>query len=159
MVDVHSSSVRSKNMRAIRHRDTKPELLVRKALHARGFRYRVNVKTLQGTPDIVLPKYRAAIFIHGCFWHGHSCRLFTLPKTNTMFWKNKIENNFKRDIISQGNLIAEGWRIAVVWECALKGPSRQPADTLIDQLSGWITSPQIQKIEFLGMAIEGVSHT
>lgn len=159
MADVHSSSVRSKNMRAIRHRDTKPELFVRKALHAKGFRYRVNVKTLAGTPDVALPKHRAVIFIHGCFWHGHGCHLFKLPKTNTKFWQNKIENNFKRDIISQGNLMEEGWKIAVVWECALKGPSRLSTDTLIDQLSDWITSSQIQTIEFLGIAIEGVPHT
>ena len=152
MTDVHSPSVRSKNMRAIRHRDTKPELLIRKALHAKGFRYRVNVKALTGTPDIVLPKYRVLIFVHGCFWHGHKCHLFKVPQTRTEFWLAKIEGNHKRDIASQKNLRADGWRVAVIWECALKGRHRLPIDTLVEHLSVWISSSAAQTLELSGAA-------
>ncbi|WP_175624403.1 MULTISPECIES: very short patch repair endonuclease [Oxalobacteraceae] len=159
MTDVHSTSIRSKNMRAIRHRDTKPELLIRKALHKRGFRYRLNVKKLPGTPDIVLPKYRALIFVHGCFWHGHQCHLFKIPKTRTDFWLTKIENNLKRDIISQKNLCAGDWRVAVVWECALKGQHKLSFEALINELSNWIVNPRVQNVEFQGTVIERVSDT
>lgn len=144
-------------MRAIRHRDTTPELVVRKALYARGFRYRVNVRKLPGTPDIVLTKYRALIFVHGCFWHGHHCHLFKVPKTRAEFWLAKIESNLKRDIIANENLSAEGWRIAIVWECALKGRYRLSIDCLVDQLSAWVADPRIQMIEFKGTEIEGIS--
>lgn len=146
-------------MRAIRHRDTKPEMLIRKALHARGFRYRVNVKTLPGTPDIVLPKHRVVVFVHGCFWHGHPCPMFKVPATRTAFWLAKIEGTIKRDIISRQNLSAGGWRVAIVWECALKGPLRLQADTLVNLLSEWILTPGIKTTELQGMGIEGVSHT
>ncbi|MGS0741840.1 very short patch repair endonuclease [Glaciimonas sp. GG7] len=157
MTDVHSPLVRSKNMRAVRDRDTQPELLIRKALHARGFRYRLNVKTLPGTPDIVLKKYKALIFVHGCFWHGHDCHLFKIPQTRTKFWLIKIESNRKRDIISRENLSAKGWRIAIVWECALKGRYKLSINLLVDQLSVWLADPRMHTIEFKGTEIEGIS--
>lgn len=107
-------------MRAIRSRNTRPELLVRKYLHAAGFRYRLHDKRLPGKPDIVLPRYRAVIFVHGCFWHGHDCKYFILPKTRTEFWQKKIEANRARDRehIVQLNQLA--WRVIVVWECEVK---------------------------------------
>lgn len=146
-------------MRAVRHKDTKPELLVRLALHAHGFRYRLHVKALPGKPDIVLPKYHVAIFVHGCFWHGHHCHLFKIPKTRTKFWVEKIEGNCKRDIISAENLMAAGWRTGVVWECALKGKSRLPVESLVDRLAVWIVDPLATNIELTGRNIERVPDT
>jgi len=138
-------------MSAIRGRDTKPELIVRKALHAKGFRYRLNVRLLPGTPDIVLPKHRALIFVHGCFWHGHSCPLFKVPKTRTQFWLEKIGQNVKRDTANQETLLASGWRIAVIWECVLKGPYRKDHDEVIGELTKWLTSPDETVLELEGL--------
>lgn len=108
-------------MAAIRGKDTKPELLVRKFLFSRGFRYRLNHPRLPGHPDIVLRKYRTVIFVNGCFWHGHeNCRYFRLPKTNVDFWKNKIERNRERDKEEQQRLAEMGWHCVTVWECQLK---------------------------------------
>lgn len=109
-------------MSGIRERNTKPEILVRSLLHREGFRFRLHVQDLPGCPDIVLPKYRAAIFVHGCFWHGHDCPLYRLPSTRPEFWRNKIERNRARDCQVRDALLAAGWRVAVVWECALRGP-------------------------------------
>ena len=139
-MDVHSPSVRSKNMRAIRSKNTKPEICLRKALHAKGFRFRLNVRKLPGTPDIVLPKYRAAIFVHGCFWHGHGCHLFKWPKTNPDFWKKKITRNREVDVEVENKLKAQGWRYALVWECALKGKARGNLDDSVDRLDKWLRS-------------------
>lgn len=112
---------RHRNMAAIRGKDTKPELLVRKFLFSRGFRYRLNHPRLPGHPDIVLRKYRTVIFVNGCFWHGHeNCRYFRLPKTNVDFWKNKIERNRERDKEEQHRLAEMGWHCVTVWECQLK---------------------------------------
>lgn len=123
-------------MKAIRHRDTKPELLVRKALHARGFRYRLNVRELPGTPDIVFTKYRSVIFVHGCFWHKHDCSFFKMPKTRSEFWSDKINGNVRRDRNALEALEKLGWRCLVVWECALKG--RSGLNEVIDHISEWI---------------------
>ena len=113
-------------MAAIKGRDTKPELLVRKFLFALGFRYRLNHPRLPGHPDIVLRKYRTVIFVNGCFWHGHEgCPLFRLPKTRTAFWQNKIERNKKRDREEQVRLASMGWHCITVWECQLKPKMRQ----------------------------------
>lgn len=120
MVDVHTPEARSRNMRAIRSKDTKPEQLIRKALHARGFRYRLGGAGLTGHPDMVLPKYKTAIFIHGCFWHGHDCKYFKLPATRTEFWANKIRSNQGRDQRSVSVLLEQGWRVLIVWECSLR---------------------------------------
>lgn len=106
-------------MGGIRSKNTKPELTLRKALHRMGFRYRLHVSNLPGHPDIVLPKYKAAIFVHGCFWHGHNCRYFKWPKSNTVFWKDKITGNKKRAKKSERQLNKAGWRTLVVWECEL----------------------------------------
>lgn len=121
MTDVHSPSVRSYNMSRIRGKNTKPEMLVRKFLFSKGFRYRLNVKALPGKPDIVIPKLKTAIFIHGCFWHGHQqCRYFIIPKTRTEWWMEKINRNIENDKIKQDQLSNEGWRVIVLWECMLK---------------------------------------
>jgi len=154
-MDVHLPSVRSKNMRAIRNKDTQPEMILRRALHAKGFRFRLNVRSLPGTPDIVLQKYHAAIFVHGCFWHGHHCHLFKLPQTRKEFWQAKIAGNIQRDIIARDKLLAAGWRIAVVWECALKGRHRLSIDVLISELSAWIADARNQSVEFNGMPVSG----
>lgn len=112
---------RHEMMANIKAKDTTPELLVRKALFKAGYRYRLHVRTLTGTPDIVLPKYKCAIFVHGCFWHGHDCKYFKVPKTNTEFWVGKISRNRERDNRSVKELQDAGWRVIVVWECSLKG--------------------------------------
>lgn len=120
-MDVHDKATRSYNMSCIKGKDTKPEMLVRKYLFANGFRYRVNVKALPGKPDIVLKKYKTAIFINGCFWHGHEdCKYFVWPRTREEFWKEKIRNNIKRDNINIAKLTADGWKVIVIWECELK---------------------------------------
>jgi DNA mismatch endonuclease (patch repair protein) len=107
-------------MSGIKGKNTSPELFVRKAMHARGFRFRIHVKDLPGKPDLVLPKYNAVIFIHGCFWHGHNCRYFKVPKTRPEFWINKIEKNKLRDSENIRNLLLSGWRVIVIWECAIR---------------------------------------
>jgi DNA mismatch endonuclease (patch repair protein) len=121
MADVHTKEQRSYNMSRIKGKDTKPEMLVRKFLHAQGFRYKLHDKSLPGKPDIVLPKYKTVIFIHGCFWHGHNnCKYFTIPKTRTEWWRNKIETNKANDVKAVKALRKEGWKIITVWECKLK---------------------------------------
>jgi DNA mismatch endonuclease, patch repair protein len=121
MADVHTKAQRSYNMSQIRSANTKPELLVRKFLHAQGFRYKLHDKILPGKPDIVLPKYKTVIFIHGCFWHGHSnCKYFTIPKTRTVWWRNKIETNKANDAKAMKSLRKDGWKVITVWECKLK---------------------------------------
>lgn len=140
MTDVHSKETRSKNMAAVSGKNTKPELLIRKALHRRGFRYRLHDKNLPGKPDLVFPKYKAVIFVNGCFWHHHDCHLFTWPSTRKDFWKSKIEANKTRDIEAIKQLRSMGWRVLTIWECSLKGKSRLPAETLISIVSNWIVS-------------------
>ncbi len=120
MTDVHSKAVRSYNMSMIKSKNTKPELSVRKFLHMEGFRYRLHVKNLPGKPDIVLPKYKTVIFIHGCFWHGHEgCKKFVVPKTKTEWWLEKIGKNRQRDQTHLCKLLDLGWYVLVVWECSL----------------------------------------
>ncbi len=121
MADVHNKATRSYNMSQIKGKDTKPEMLVRKFLHANGFRYKLHDKSLPGKPDIVLPKYRTVIFVHGCFWHGHTnCRYFVVPKTRTLWWTEKINLNISNDEKAIKALKKDGWKIRIVWECDLK---------------------------------------
>jgi DNA mismatch endonuclease, patch repair protein len=121
MADVHDKKTRSYNMSQIKGKNTKPELLVRKFLHAQGFRYRLHDKKLPGKPDLVLPKYKTVIFIHGCFWHGHAdCRYYVVPKTRTEWWLNKINRNQNNDSKALAALKSHGWKIIVLWECDLK---------------------------------------
>ena len=126
MADVHSIATRSYNMSRIRSKDTKPEMLVRKFLHALGFRFRLHVKELPGKPDLVLPKYKTVIFIHGCFWHGHEgCKYDLVPKTKTEWWLNKINGNIANDAKAIAALQQAGWKIITVWQCDLR-PARLP---------------------------------
>ena len=112
---------RSKIMAAIKGKDTKPEMIIRKYLFSKGLRFRVHVKKLAGSPDIVLPKYKTVIFVNGCFWHGHDgCKYSRLPKTNEFFWEQKIRRNKARDIANEYVLQTEGWRVIRVWECEIK---------------------------------------
>lgn len=122
MADNHSKEIRSKNMSHIRSTNTKPEEKVRKALFSNGFRYRKNVRSLPGCPDIVLPKYRTVIFVNGCFWHKHSCPRFVMPASNQEYWVPKINSNHERDMRNQKLLRELGWKVIVIWECELKKP-------------------------------------
>ena len=136
MPDNLSIDQRHRNMAAIHSASTKPELKLRRALWRQGFRYKVNDRLLPGRPDIVLPKYRAVIFVHGCFWHGHKdCKYYTVPKTNTEFWMAKVARNQKRDQEVWRKLEAKGWCVIIVWECQLK---KANFEETIDQVAGEI---------------------
>ncbi len=116
------SDQRSRNMSAIKSKNTKPEITVRKLLHSMGYRFRLHRKDLPGSPDIVLPKYKTVIFVHGCFWHRHeNCKYATTPKTRKEFWEKKFRENINRDNLNQANLLLKGWKIIIIWECQLKG--------------------------------------
>ncbi|MBU4209356.1 MAG: DNA mismatch endonuclease Vsr [Proteobacteria bacterium] len=139
MGDIYSKSKRSSIMSKISGKETKPEVLVRKYLFSKGFRYRKNVTTLPGNPDIVLPKYKAAIFVHGCFWHGHSgCSKSKPPTTRTEFWQKKIGRTIERDKEKIDELSTLGWRVAVVWECGLK--NNVLIESAITELEKWLKS-------------------
>jgi DNA mismatch endonuclease (patch repair protein) len=127
-------------MSGIRSKDTKPELQVRKALHRKGYRYRLHDPKLPGKPDIVLPKYGAVILVNGCFWHGHACHLFKWPSTRKDFWRSKITRNAEKDRETSDALTAAGWRVLVVWECALRGRHRLEFDSLVNQIVDWLCS-------------------
>jgi DNA mismatch endonuclease, patch repair protein len=132
MTDVHDIKTRSYNMSRIRSKNTKPELLVRKFLHSKGYRFRLHVGYLPGKPDIVLPKYKTVIFIHGCFWHGHEgCKYFVVPKTRTDWWLNKIKGNKERDYESSDKLIGLGWKVIAIFECKL---IKEKPDIILNEL-------------------------
>ncbi len=120
MADTHSKEVRSRNMSHIRSTNSKPEEIVRKYLFSRGLRYRKNVRSLPGTPDIVLKKYRTVVFVNGCFWHHHDCGRFVWPSANTEYWRKKIDRNTERDKENYDRLTAQGWQVLIIWECQLK---------------------------------------
>lgn len=122
MVDIVDSKTRSRMMSRIRGRDTIPELRLRKALHKLGYRYRLNAPELPGRPDLVFPKFRAVVLVHGCFWHRHrGCRFATTPSSNISFWQQKFDKNLSRDARVLRDLQALGWRVAIIWECVLEG--------------------------------------
>lgn len=120
MADNHTKEVRSLNMSHIRSTNSKPEEIVRKYLFSKGLRYRKNVRTLPGKPDIVLRKYRTVVFVNGCFWHKHDCGRFVMPSSNTEYWSKKINRNVERDRTNIALLEAQGWQVLVIWECQLK---------------------------------------
>lgn len=140
MSDTVPPKTRSRMMAGIKGKDTKPEILVRHLLHERGFRYRLHRKDLPGKPDIVLPKYSAVIFVNGCFWHRHDCRFFKLPGTRTEWWAGKLEQNRIRDQRKVDQLRDAGWRVLIVWECALRDPGSIPPDKLGVKISTWLKS-------------------
>jgi len=140
MADVHNKATRSYNMSRIKGKNTKPEMLVRKFLHANGYRYKLHEKKLPGKPDIVLPKYRTVIFVHGCFWHGHTnCRYFVVPKTRTQWWTDKINGNKANDDKAIKALKKDGWKIINIWECDLK-PTKveKTLNSLLEKISSFI---------------------
>ncbi len=133
MADVVDKATRSRMMSGIKGKNTKPELLVRRYLHGRGLRYRLHVKRLPGTPDLVLPKYRTVVFVHGCFWHQHKgCRYATIPKTRQEFWLEKLTANCSRDLANEIKLGELGWRVVTIWECEV-------CDAGLAQLAEYIT--------------------
>lgn len=135
MVDSLTPEQRSAQMSRIRGSNTKLEVFVRKGLHARGLRYRLGGAMLPGRPDIVLPKYRTVVFVHGCFWHGHDCPLYRLPKTRPEFWADKIGKNRVRDLRVTAELEAQGWRVLTVWECSLRGKAASEQASFLDDLA------------------------
>ncbi len=136
--DVHSLERRSFNMSRIRGRDTKPEMVIRRGLHARGFRFRLHDPHLPGRPDMVLPARRSVILINGCFWHGHNCPMFRLPATRPEFWRSKIAANKARDKLSDEALAGTGWRRLTVWECALRGRAKLRTEDALDACEGFL---------------------
>ncbi len=139
MTDVHSPEIRSFNMSRIKGKNTKPEMLVRKFLFSKGFRYRLHSLNLPGKPDIVLPQYKTAIFVNGCFWHGHeNCKYFKLSKTRTEWWKEKIEKNMDNDLKKHSQLLNAGYKVIIIWECELKSAYRNNTlSYLVEKLSGY----------------------
>jgi DNA mismatch endonuclease (patch repair protein) len=138
MADKVSKQKRSEMMAGIKGKNTRPEMLVRKGLHRSGFRFLLHDKRLPGKPDLVLPKYKAVIFVNGCFWHGHDCHLFKWPSTRADFWRNKIEGNRANDEKTLDILKQTGWRIMTIWECALKAKTKKPLDEVIKITSDWL---------------------
>lgn len=142
-MDVVDSATRSRMMSGIRGCDTKPEILIRRLLHASGFRFRLHVKDLPGKPDIVLPKYKAVVLVHGCFWHAHGCHLFKWPSSRVEFWRSKIERNRANDEKVLNALVEGGWRVAVVWECAIRAAKSDP-EKLSLALENWLKSAEVR---------------
>lgn len=138
MSDIVDTQTRSRMMSGIKGRDTKHELLIRKALHRQGFRYRLHYKSLPGRPDMVFPSHRAIILINGCFWHGHHCRLFKWPATRREFWREKITANTQRDARNLTMYREQGWRTLIIWECALKGRTAWPLESVVDWTVQWL---------------------
>ncbi|PRH85457.1 very short patch repair endonuclease [Labrys okinawensis] len=136
--DKLSVEQRSFAMSRVKSRDTKPEIMLRRALHARGLRYRLHGARMVGRPDIVLPRWRAVVFVHGCFWHGHECARAAPPQSNVDFWAEKIGKNADRDAAQVARLRAEGWRVATVWQCALLGKNRLGAEFAAEHIHNWL---------------------
>ncbi len=139
MADIVNKATRSRMMAGIRGRDTRPEVLIRSLLHRQGFRFRLHVQELPGKPDIVLPRYRAVVFVHGCLWHAHGCHLFKWPQTRPGFWRDKITRNVANDERGTKALLTDGWRVGVVWECAIKGAGKDIKKTMRG-LTTWLYS-------------------
>lgn len=153
MADVLTPAQRQLNMSRIKGKDTKPEMLIRRGLHARGLRYRLHDRSLPGRPDLVFPKYHTAVFIHGCFWHAHGCALSKLPATRQDFWQTKLATNAARDQKAVNALQADHWRILVIWECALRGPGKLDLAQTIDLAASCIC----QSTDQLLVEIQGKS--
>jgi DNA mismatch endonuclease (patch repair protein) len=150
MADVLSPEQRKLNMSRIRGRDTKPELLIRRGLHARGFRYRLHDKKLPGTPDLVFPRYHAIVFVHGCFWHEHTCPMFKPPLTRQDFWATKIASNRARDERNIDALLKLGWRVAIVWECSIRGRTKLTYNEVITKCQRFLLSDDATLLDISG---------
>lgn len=152
MADIVSAQTRSRMMSGIRGKNTKPEVLLRKMLFRAGFRFRLHRKDLPGKPDLVLTKWNSAIFVNGCFWHRHEgCRLASTPSTRPEFWQKKFAGNVQRDTRNQQDLLAAGWRVAIVWECGLRQDAEKTASDVVD----WLKSPDEQYTQFPASASTG----
>ena len=153
MTDVLTPAQRRLNMSRIRGTNTKPEMLVRRALHARGLRFRLHRADLPGRPDLVFPAHRTVIFIHGCFWHGHDCALCKVPATRTEFWIAKIARNKDRDELTLQRLRQDGWRALVIWECALRGPGRLDPDRLYHSCASFVLNDRRSLRQITGRSV------
>lgn len=149
MIDVVSPEVRSRMMSGIRGFDTKPEIFLRKGLHARGFRFRLHDRALPGCPDLVFKRCNAVIFAHGCFWHAHDCPLFKWPKNRAEWWRAKLVRNRSNDGRFEKSLVEAGWRVGIVWECALKGPVRLEPGRVLGECERWLRSKK-SRLEIRG---------
>ena len=138
--DIVDAATRSRMMAGIKGKNTKPELVVRHGLHALGFRYLLHDRRLPGKPDMVLPRWHAAVFVHGCFWHGHDCPLFRWPGTRQDFWRQKIGRNQERDAEVEAALDRAGWRVLKIWECSMKGTGRIGVEAVLPLAAGWLRS-------------------
>jgi DNA mismatch endonuclease (patch repair protein) len=138
MTDIVTPEKRSLMMSGIQGKNTKPEMIIRKLLHNGGYRFRIHVDKLPGKPDIVLKKYQAVIFVHGCFWHGHNCKLFKWPQTRPEFWTEKIRRNKKNDEAAYDQLKLLKWRICVIWECSFKGAKKANLPEIAQQIGDWL---------------------
>jgi DNA mismatch endonuclease (patch repair protein) len=138
MTDIVDRATRSRMMAGIKSKNTKPEIRIRSELHRLGFRYRLNQISLPGKPDLVLKKHNTVVFVHGCFWHGHECPLFKWPKSNAKFWRKKIKGNRARDQSDIARLLQLGWRVLIIWECAIKNQHPDLIHTTIISVADWI---------------------
>ena len=157
MVDIVDQATRSRMMSGIQSKDTAPEIQIRRALHRAGFRYRLHARDVPGRPDIVLPRYRAAVFVNGCFWHGHDCALFKMPGTRQNFWATKIGRNRLRDIEVRTQLTECGWRCVTVWECAIRGPHRIGVEETVYRLAAWIRDMTSSSLDLRGTLAKEVA--
>ena len=145
-MDTVDKATRSRIMSLVGRKDTGPEIILRLALHKLGVRYRLHVKSLPGSPDLVFPRYRAVVFVHGCYWHCHGCYRSTIPKTRRSFWKRKFLANKERDERNLRMLKESGWRVMIVWECTMRGRTGQPASDVAKGLRSWLRKRQIKGI-------------
>lgn len=150
-MDVLTPEQRRLNMSCIRGRDTRPEMTIRQALHSCGYRFRLHRRDLPGCPDLVFPRYRAVIFVHGCFWHGHDCPLFKWPGTRRAFWENKITRTAQRDAQNIAALLQLDWRVLILWECALRGSGRLTHEDVTQRCSSFLSSADRQIAEICGI--------
>ncbi|MCF1183580.1 very short patch repair endonuclease [Marichromatium gracile] len=157
MADVLTPEQRQLNMSRIKGKNTKPEMLIRRGLHARGLRYRLHDRSLPGRPDLVFRKYSTAVFIHGCFWHAHGCAMSKLPTTRQDFWEVKLAANAARDRKAVDTLQSNGWRVLIIWECSLRGPQRWKEGALLDRVADFI---QLSGLPFLDISAQQLNaHT
>ncbi len=141
-MDKYDKTTRSRMMAAVASTHTKPEMVVRSLLFGAGLRYRLHGRGLPGKPDIVLTKHKAAIFVHGCFWHYHGCALSRMPSSNKDYWQPKIKGNLERDKRHVNALLESGWRVLIVWECAIRGKNKLEPATLLDRITAWLNSDE-----------------
>jgi DNA mismatch endonuclease (patch repair protein) len=139
-MDTVDKATRSKIMASVGQKNTGVEMMLRSALHARGLRYRLHDRTLPGSPDLVFPRFRAAVFIHGCYWHAHGCHRSTAPESRRKFWEHKFDTNKRRDKRNVEALLADGWRVLTVWECTLRGKSSRCASLVARDVNRWLQS-------------------